>query len=220
MPSYRHIIWDWNGTLLDDASACVETLNVILGKRGLPAVTLEKYRNVFTFPVRKYYEILGMNFSEEDWDLLAQEFHTVYDEKSPACPVREEVADILKQIHELAVPVSVLSASEQNALEKILRDRGLRAHFTYVAGCNDIYAHSKLEVGRELVKKIALPPEQILFVGDTIHDYEVARELGCEVVLIAGGHQAENRLETCGCPVFKGISEVMDLVGARDGQPK
>ncbi len=211
---YRHVIWDWNGTLLDDASACVETLNVILDKRGLPGVTLQKYRDVFTFPVRKYYEILGMDFSDEDWDLLAREFHTIYDMKSPSCPVRKEVPDILAQLRELSVAVSVLSASEQNTLEKILRDRGLREQFVYVAGCGDIYAHSKLEAGRELVKEIGLPPEEILLVGDTIHDHEVAIELGCAVVLIADGHQARDRLEACGCPVLKGIDEVIEIVGS------
>lgn len=213
---FKHVIWDWNGTLLDDASACVETLNVILKKRGLPGVTLQQYRDVFTFPVRKYYEILGMDFTDEDWDLLAQEFHDIYDTKSPSCPVRREVPEILAKLSELSVDVSILSASEQNTLETILRDRGLREHFLHVAGCGDIYAHSKLEAGRTLVKEIGLPPAEILLVGDTIHDYEVASELGCAVVLVADGHQEKERLETCGCPVLKGICDVTEIVRASD----
>ena len=44
---YKHVIWDWNGTLYDDALACVNTLNVILGRRGLPFVDLEQYREIF-----------------------------------------------------------------------------------------------------------------------------------------------------------------------------
>ena len=49
--NYKHIVWDWNGTLLDDAWLCVEVLNQMLSQRGRAAITLEFYRQHFKFPV-------------------------------------------------------------------------------------------------------------------------------------------------------------------------
>ena len=43
LQKYRHIIWDWNGTLLDDAWLCVEILNEILRRRNEQPVTHERY---------------------------------------------------------------------------------------------------------------------------------------------------------------------------------
>ena len=60
---YKHIIWDWNGTLLDDTWLCVEGINQALIKRNLTPISEDRYREVFTFPVRDYYKKLGFDLT-------------------------------------------------------------------------------------------------------------------------------------------------------------
>ena len=75
---YKHIVWDWNGTLLDDRWLCVESINRILKKRKMP-LTLEKtYKETFCFPVIKYYETLGFDFIKESFKDLSIEFIEYY----------------------------------------------------------------------------------------------------------------------------------------------
>ena len=66
---YKHIIWDWNGTLLNDLTLCVDLLNVSLEKRKLPEMTEEKYRKKFLFPIKTFYESIGFDFSKEDFTI-------------------------------------------------------------------------------------------------------------------------------------------------------
>ena len=61
----KAIIWDYNGTLLNDLSIGVECINRMLTKRELPLLTTESYREVFTFPVKKYYELVGFDFNKD-----------------------------------------------------------------------------------------------------------------------------------------------------------
>ena len=61
------IIWDWNGTLLNDLRLCVKTINSLLEKRSLPVLTTSSYKEVFSFPVKDYYEKVGFDFSKEDF---------------------------------------------------------------------------------------------------------------------------------------------------------
>ena len=56
---YKHILWDWNGTLLDDSWLCVEVLNGLLKESGKPTITHETYKEHFNFPVIHFYEFLG-----------------------------------------------------------------------------------------------------------------------------------------------------------------
>ena len=63
MKKYNHIIWDWNGTLLNDRWLCVEAINQALNKRNLPMLTEGKYKDVFSFPVEDYYKKVGFDFS-------------------------------------------------------------------------------------------------------------------------------------------------------------
>jgi phosphoglycolate phosphatase len=64
----RNIIWDWNGTLLNDMVICIECMNTMLNKRSLPQLSSDHYREVFTFPVREYFLQIGFDFSTEDFE--------------------------------------------------------------------------------------------------------------------------------------------------------
>lgn len=79
MQKYTHIIWDWNGTLLDDVARCMAVINAMLEKRGLPALaSVDAYRSVFGFPVRDYYRRVGFDFGKEAFETLAAEYIELY----------------------------------------------------------------------------------------------------------------------------------------------
>ena len=86
---FKHIIWDWNGTLLDDLQACVDSINVLLKVRKLPAITREQYLDVFDFPVRDYYLKLGFDFTKDDWNEVAKDYHKEYAVTSIKSPLRD-----------------------------------------------------------------------------------------------------------------------------------
>ena len=206
----KHVVWDWNGTLFDDAQACVETLNIILKKRSLPSVTLEEYRKVFKFPVKEYYELLGFDFSVEDWDGMAREFYGIYENKASIMSLRAGIIDVLRSLRVSGMPMSVLSASETNFLEKALAEKGVREFFEGVYGLSDIYAGSKHDAGMRLISDLRVSAGSILLIGDTTHDYEVARGLGCQCLLITGGHQAEDRLRQCACRIISDVGMMLE----------
>lgn len=201
----RHVVWDWNGTLLDDVGACVTAINCMLGRRNLAVIERDKYRDTFSFPVQDYYRKLGFDLEGEDWDLMAREFHADYDGAAKAARLRPDAMETLDHIRSSGTPMSVLSASETGILRKMLEREKIRDYFKDVHGLSDLYAESKLALGQAMMKDLAIDPASVLLVGDTIHDYEVACELKCRCVLIAGGHQSEPRLRTCDCAVLDAL---------------
>jgi phosphoglycolate phosphatase len=209
----RHVVWDWNGTLLDDADACIDAINRMLRKRSLPPVDGEQYRAIFGFPVKNYYVQLGFDFARESWDALAEEYHDYYAEASKASPLHEGAVETLERIRGCGLPMSILSASEQSRLEAMTRERGVRHYFQQVGGLTDLFAESKVEVGRRIASRAGVPAGETLMVGDTTHDFEVASALGWRCVLVAGGHQAEQRLRNCACPVYAGMAGVLSETG-------
>ena len=71
---YQYVIWDFNGTLLDDVKLCFDLLNKMLSKRGFETVTIEKYKEIFRFPVKEYYRLAGFDFEREPFEVTAVEF--------------------------------------------------------------------------------------------------------------------------------------------------
>ena len=212
MRDIRHIIWDWNGTLLNDVQACTDAINVLLERRSLPAVTLLQYLDLFEFPVRNYYLKLGFDFSKDRWSDVAVEYHKAYALTSATAPLRDGTQAILGRVNALGIGVSVLSACENTLLRKMMGERGVLDAFENVYGLSDLYAHSKITLGQALLDDSGLSPANAIMVGDTTHDHEVAEALGIPCVLLTGGHQAESKLASCGCPVMPGLPAVLDHI--------
>ncbi len=203
---YKHIIWDWNGTLLDDAWLCVEILNRMLACRGMKTTTLSEYQMNFDFPVINYYMKLGFDFGKESFDDVAREYISAYESEYCKCRLREGVIDIIKQFRDRGFLQSVLSASQRSSLIGVLELFDLKIFFENIAGLNDYYAYSKADAGRKLLNNLTISGKEILFIGDTTHDYEVACMLGSDCLLLPAGHQSKERLLATGekvCDCFE-----------------
>jgi len=208
---YTTIIWDWNGTLLNDLAHCVTTINILLKERHLSLLSDSRYREVFSFPVREYYEKVGFDFSKEDFSVPARQFIERYNAGIQECSLHNHVRKVLKAFHEKKIRQFVLSAMKQDMLEETLRFHGILPVFEKVAGLDNHYAVSKVERGRELLDSSQINPEKTCMIGDTLHDSEVARELGISCMLIADGHQSKKRLETSGVNVLNSLADLLPL---------
>ncbi len=208
MRHYQYIFWDWNGTLLDDARVCVDVLNDVLSLYKKPATTYEQYLKDFGFPVSDYYEQLGFDFSKESYDDVAHAYMDRYSQRQFDCSLHHGVEDVLRACKRQGLGQSVLSAYQTDLLEQIVNHFGLRGYFFRLAGRDDLYAASKAEQGKTLLAQTNVASQNILLIGDTIHDFEVAEELSVDCLLISNGHQRPERLFSCGVPVLPSISEV------------
>ncbi|NCC72412.1 MAG: HAD family hydrolase [Sphingobacteriia bacterium] len=205
----RAIIWDWNGTLLDDLEVCINAMNRMLKKRNYPLLTEARYKEIFTFPVQDYYVEAGFDFSQENWDTVAMEFIANYRENVHRSVLHGEVINILQEFRSMGKRQFILSAMQQDFLMETITARLDPFIFEVIAGLNDHYAATKVENARLLVQEIGLPKSQIIMIGDTIHDFEVAEEAGIGCILVSNGHQSMARLEQTGATV---VDNLIDLL--------
>jgi phosphoglycolate phosphatase len=212
LKKYRHIIWDWNGTIIDDVRACVEVLNNILVGYDKPLVTLERYRSEFDFPVADYYTKIGIDFSIVSYDVVAKQYISQYNIKQYKCGLQSGAKEVLKTISDKGIGQSILSAYNEQMLEEIVKYFGLYDFFDNIVGLSDFYAKSKLENGKDLIKKLKLAGGSVLLIGDTTHDYEVAEQIGADCVLIDDGHQERKRLKATNAMVVNTITDIPDLL--------
>ncbi len=206
----RGIIWDWNGTLLDDAMLAVSTMNQILEKRGMALLSVDTYKSVFTFPVIKYYQRIGFDFQREPFEIPASEFIDLYNSKVDKCRLHNDTVRILSAFQSRRMRQFILSAMEQTVLDQCLLNYKIDHFFEYALGLDNIYAASKIENGRRLIAQQNLKASQLVLIGDTVHDFEVATELGCSCILVADGHQSKGVLQETGAKVLDSISQLLN----------
>jgi phosphoglycolate phosphatase len=205
---YKYILWDWNGTLLNDIDICVNVMNKLLAKRGIPLSDKEKYKRLFGFPVRTYYDKLGFDFDKEPFEKVSVEFITEYQKQSFSASLVTGAEEVLKYCKQAGFSQFILSASQIDNLYEQVKHFGIFSYFDKLLGLDHIHATSKVEIGKTWLKETAINPDEILMIGDTIHDFETAIELGCNIVLVADGHQTSERLLSLGVPVVDKISGI------------
>ncbi len=202
------VIWDFNGTLVDDLDLVVRAVNLQLAARSLPLLTVDRYREVFGFPIAEYYRRIGFDLSAEPIEQLSAEFHAAYAPGLMGCPLHPGVMDALEQFRAFGARQFVLSAMEEKLLHSALARLGIKRFFEALYGLADRNAASKLKRGRELITDYRISPQTALLIGDTDHDAEVAEALGISVALVGAGHQSIDRLQTVGCPVYASLEQL------------
>ena len=204
-----HIIWDWNGTLLDDVDCCVDTLNSLIDERGLARVSRESYVGNFGFPVRPFYEGLGFDFEREDFAQLSVDFIARYRARLQTVALHDSVLSLMATLQPRVQSQRVVSAMEHNLLGEMLHSYGVAPFLASHHGTADLQAGSKVEVGRRALQQMGAKAEEVLLVGDTLHDHELAEALGCACVLFTGGHQSAPRLEVSQRPLVDELAQVL-----------
>lgn len=194
------IVWDFNGTLIDDLQACLDALNAILRAHRLAPLSREEYRRRFDFPVADFYRALGMAPKTPfDWEALAESFHLRYlfSKHLALQPGAREAVAMLRQ---RGIRQGVLSALEQGLLEMQLQQFGLAEAMAFILGSGNYEGASKSQAAARLALR-----GPVMLIGDTLHDAEVARAQGWQCILCAAGHQTPERLARAGFPVVPSL---------------
>jgi len=206
----KGIIWDWNGTLLNDTKLAVETMNGMLGQRNLPTLSLDQYKDVFTFPVKDYYEKVGFDFELEPFEIPAIEFIERYNKLVSECALHDDAVPVLEYFQTYPIRQFIVSAMQQEMLNQCMEHYNIGKYFEHVSGLDNHYAASKVDNAKRLLDKLQLNPKELVLIGDTIHDFEVASELGCKCILIANGHQSRSVLQSTGAIIVDRLTQLKD----------
>lgn len=208
---YTHVIWDWNGTLVDDLDATLRIFVEMSASYGMRIPSKEEYRSTFGFPVKNFYVQMGMDEEKFDFEKISEYFGRAYAETRKTCRLQNGAMRNLEHLKRLGVRQSVLSAYEMSALREAVGEMGLGGFFEEISGLSDMLAASKAELGKRHIEKLNLEKSKTLMVGDTLHDAEVSRAMGVDCVLLSCGHHAPKRLKNAGFPVLGSHDELFEL---------
>lgn len=213
MSDYKCIIWDWNGTLLNDVPLNIGIVNTLLQERGLDIIhSVDYYKNEFTFPVIDFYRKVGFDLENEDFSLIARQYAFLFNERYPHAEIFSDAEEILRKIKFGGKEQLIISATEQGYLTKQVEYFELEQYFTDILGVSDVLGSSKIERAKKWMAERKIDGSQVLFIGDTVHDFETAKAIGCSCVLVSRGHCSEERLKATGCEVYADLRALEEAV--------
>ncbi len=204
---YKNIIWDWNGTIINDTPVSVEATNILLQRFGYPTITFEYYRDNVDTPIVNFYgKIFDLN--KHDVEMIDDEWGILYDQLSERINLHAGVKEILRSFANENQNQIILSAFKTIEITKYARRFSIEHYFHDILGTQNIVMESKTVRGKRYMQEHGFSPEQTLYIGDTVHDYETACGLGVDCILFSGGQQSPKLLKQCGVPVYDTFADI------------
>lgn len=206
---YRHVIWDWNGTLVDDVWLSHDIVNSFLISCGVDSITLERYRETFSHPISDFYRKLGLTCSQEELAQVAENFLTTYQERFSSCRLYGGARELIASLKKCGYTQSLLSAHPHELLLENLTSIEMISAFDQIVGLDNHTGNSKVSRGKALLRQLPYSPAEIVMIGDTDHDYEVASTLGVDCILISSGYQSNCKLRCLDARLFDSLEEMI-----------
>ncbi|MEU4605634.1 HAD family hydrolase [Kribbella sp. NPDC023972] len=209
-----HVVWDWNGTLLNDNDAVLAAVNAVCADFGRPGLTWAEWQAVYARPMRGSYEqILHRVLDDEEWARVDKLYHERYDAILHTCELATGVPDELRRLAETGRTQSLLSMWFHARLVPTIEQFGLTEYFSRVDGLpGDVGGGSKTESMRLHLEAQALDPADVVLIGDVVDDAVAAQAVGTGCILVTTGAMTRTALETTGVPVTNSVQEALRLL--------
>ncbi|MGW1886768.1 HAD family hydrolase [Streptomyces sp. NPDC001970] len=208
-----HLVWDWNGTLLDDIHAVIDATNASFAEIGLEPITLERYRDLYCVPVPRFYErLMGRLPTDDEWAVMDAVFHKHYWVRADACGLTMGAAELLAERQSSGRTQSLLSLAPHEQLIPIVRRHGIEARFMRVDGrIGGSHAGKTEHMVRHLSALEAVEAERVVVIGDAVDDAVAAAHVGARAVLYTGGSHSRTSLAAAGVPVVDSLQEAVTV---------
>lgn len=204
---YTHILWDWNGTLLDDVGISIDCVNILLDSLGLENTNAQEYYKMMEIPMKKYYEnlFLARNY-EFKYEKCTENFQKNYPTLIDKANLMDGAVEMLEFFKSQGAKQYIVSSFEKTRLNEYVRLFTIENYFEKISGDDDIHVGNKSGRAIELVKGV--DRDKILYIGDSEADFITAKDIGCDCILLSKGHQPRNVLEKFDCAVIDNLTEL------------
>ena len=208
---YNTILWDWNGTLIDDAVTSLNCVNDMLIEMNKPLITLEQYYTYVETPIIGFYRHI-LTEDELDFVKISKSFHDCYNKRINETFLADKATKVLSKLKNNNAKQYIITATKEESARKLINDYGINEYFDGILGADNTLAESKVDRALKFFKNNNINPKSAVFIGDTLHDLETANALGIDCILVTYGHQGKNITENSGVPTANSLEEVLNII--------
>ncbi|GAA4457261.1 HAD family hydrolase [Phytohabitans houttuyneae] len=205
-----HLVWDWNGTLLDDLPLVVSSTNAAFASVSAPELSADAHRAAFRRPVADFYaEVLGRALEEGEFGRLDKIFHDAYRLGLTSCGLAQDATTAMSS---WTGTQSLLSMWFHHELVPEVERRGLTALLARIDGLpGTLGGDLKAEHLARHLYALGVDGSSAVLIGDSVDDADAAASVGARCVLYTGGFTDPARLRAVGVPVADSLVEAVRL---------
>ena len=206
--SYRLLVFDWDGTIIDSASAIVDCICEAARDTGIEVPTRERAAHTIGLGLHDALRFAVPDLpAERTADFVAhyrKHFLACQDSMRLFDGMRELLSELSKS-HLLAIA----TGKSRRGLDRALEAVNLQGYFTASRCADETNPKPHPAMLLELMDQLSLSNRETLMIGDTSHDLEMARAAGVDALAVTYGAHPEAGLRACGpLGCFSSVNEL------------
>ena len=219
----KAVLFDLDGTLLDTLADLADSMNAVLVQAGMDAHPVDAYRYFVGGGAAKLVARAAPK-TNDDSALAERLLHNLLREYSfrwaDKTKAYDGVADMLDALAARSLAMAVLSNKPHEFTKKCVSKFLPDWRFDVVQGvCQSTPPKPDPAGALAVAHRLAVSPDQMLYVGDTSTDMKTANAAGmCPVGVLWGFRSADELRQNGAAALIKHPSELLEIATAPDGR--
>lgn len=196
--SYRLIVFDWDGTIIDSASTIAECIRDAAADLGLAVPTLEQARHVIGLGLHDALRGAVPDLPAERTPEFVARYREHFRARENAMGLFAGMRELIEGLRDQKKLLGIATGKSRRGLDRALDATGLRPYFVASRCADETQPKPHPAMLVELMDELDIAPAQALMIGDTSHDLDMARAAGVDAIAVTYGAHAEEGLRACG----------------------
>ena len=186
MKTYKHLVFDIDGTIIDSAKINMLSLQETVKELRGDVMPLEDLYFSFGIPGVRAMEILGFPEPEKAVQVWMRNYSACAERLG--MPLFPGMREILERLREKGASLGIITSKLREEYDEHFEKQGLLELFPWVVTASDTpkgkpYPDPMLEY----LRRTGAAPEEVLYFGDTAYDMDCARSAGVDHALVLWG---------------------------------
>lgn len=175
----KALFFDWDNTLVDAWPVLLTATNFTRNHFGLSPVSLDDLKILARSSTR---ESFPKNFGEK-WQLAQDLFYSQVQNNAHLLQIFPQTKNFLKSVNKKNLKTALISNKLNTLLKKEVAEFNL--HFDIILGSGDApFDKPAKNMGSIALEKLNLQPHEVIYIGDSITDWQFAENLGMLTIAI------------------------------------
>jgi phosphoglycolate phosphatase len=195
--SYKLIVFDWDGTLIDSAATIVQCIQDAARDMGIEVPAEERARHVIGLGLHDSLRHAVPGLAVERYREFADHYRRHFIGRQDAMVLFPGVMALLEELKRSRL-LAIATGKSRRGLDRALQSGNLARIFAGSRCADETNPKPHPAMLLELMQQFSVNSSDVLMIGDTSHDMEMAKAAGVDALAVAYGAHAEAGLRACG----------------------
>jgi len=194
---YPLIVFDWDGTVIDSPGAIVECIREASRDMGLRVPEPEQASHVIGLGLRDSLQLAVPDLPAARYPEFVALYRKHFVEREDSMQLFPGIREILVEMSKDRV-LAIATGKSRRGLDRALETTGVGGFFAASRCADETHPKPHPAMLLELMEELSMANTQVLMIGDTSHDLEMARAAAVDAVAVSYGAHPEAGLRACG----------------------